>query len=75
MTLKSISSENLEVGEKEIIIGDNVWIGCRCLLLKGCSIPSGSIVAAGSKITKKFEQNNSLLCDNKIIRNNVSWEE
>lgn len=72
---KYSGSENLEVGEKEIIIGDNVWIGCRCLLLKGCSIPSGSIVAAGSKITKKFEQNNSLLCDNKIIRNNVSWEE
>ena len=71
---KYLGNGNLEVGKKEIIIGNNVWLGCRCLLLKGCTVPPGSIVAAGSKVTKKFDQNNSLICDNKIIKNNVSWE-
>lgn len=35
-----------------ILIEDNVWIGSNCTILKGITIGTGSIVAAGSVITK-----------------------
>lgn len=37
---------------KPIIIADDVWIGARVLILKGVHIGRGSIVAAGSVVTK-----------------------
>lgn len=33
-------------------IGNRVWIGCRCIILKGVSIGDGAVVAAGSVVTK-----------------------
>ena len=38
----------------EVIFGDNVWLGCRCVVLKGANIPNGSIIAANSTVTKKL---------------------
>ena len=35
-----------------IEIGDNVWIGARAIILKGVTIGAGSVVAAGSVVTK-----------------------
>lgn len=37
-----------------IIIGDDVFIGADCIILKGCNIGARSIVAAGSVVTKSF---------------------
>ena len=37
---------------KPIIIGDNVWLGGRTTVLKGVTIGDGSVVAAGSIVTK-----------------------
>ena len=36
----------------DITIGSDVWIGVNCVILKGVSIGSGAIVAAGSVVTK-----------------------
>lgn len=35
-----------------IVIGDNVWIASRAIILKGVTIGEGSVVAAGSVVTK-----------------------
>ena len=35
-----------------IVIGNDVWIGSRSLIMKGIHIGSGAIVAAGSVVTK-----------------------
>lgn len=35
-----------------IVVGDNVWLGAGCIILKNCSIGSGSIVGAGAVVTK-----------------------
>jgi serine acetyltransferase len=35
-----------------ILIGDNVWVGCRCLILKKSVIPVNSVIAAGSTVNK-----------------------
>jgi acetyltransferase-like isoleucine patch superfamily enzyme len=42
---------------KPIIIGDDVWIGMNSIILRGVSIGSGSIVAAGSVVTKDVPSN------------------
>jgi maltose O-acetyltransferase len=38
----------------EIIIEDNVWLGARVTVLKGVTIGEGSIIAAGSVVTKSI---------------------
>ena len=35
-----------------VIIEDNVWIGYRCIVLKGVTIGHGAVVGAGSVVTK-----------------------
>jgi len=38
-----------------IIVEDDVWIGMNCLILSGVTIGKGSVVAAGSVVTKNVE--------------------
>jgi acetyltransferase-like isoleucine patch superfamily enzyme len=37
---------------KPVVIGNNVWIGCRAVLLKGVHIGDGAIIGAGAIVTK-----------------------
>ena len=37
-----------------VSIGDRVWIGARVTILKGVTIGSDSMIAAGSIVTKSF---------------------
>lgn len=42
-------------GEEEmrlIVIGDDVWIGARALILRGVTVGDGAIVGAGAVVTK-----------------------
>lgn len=41
--------------EKPIIIEDDVWIGTRVIIMPGVKIKKGSIIAAGSVVTKDVE--------------------
>lgn len=61
---------------KEITIGNHVWIGCKCLLLKGAKIPDGSIIAANSFINKPLEINNSIYIGNlvKPVKSDIIWK-
>jgi acetyltransferase-like isoleucine patch superfamily enzyme len=38
-----------------IIIEDDVWVGANVIILKGVTIGTGSIIAAGSIVTKSYE--------------------
>ena len=40
-----------------IIIEDNVWIGTSCIILKGVTIGSGSIIGAGSLVNRNIPPN------------------
>ena len=40
---------------RKVTIGDDVWIGARAIILPGVTIGQGSIVAAGSVVTKDVE--------------------
>jgi len=37
---------------KNIIVEDDVWIAARCTILAGITIGKGSVIAAGSVVTK-----------------------
>ena len=42
---------------KEIIIENDVWIGLNCVILKGVTIKSGSIIGPGSVVINNVESN------------------
>ena len=60
---------------KSIRIGNKVWVGERCILLKGSEVDDGSIIGAGSVLSKKIPKN-CVAAGNpvKIIRTNVIWD-
>lgn len=60
---------------EDIIIGDNVWIGARVMILKGSIIPKGSVVGAMAMVNKKFEDENILIAGvpAKVVRKNIEW--
>lgn len=41
---------------KEIVIGDDVWIGTGCIILKGVTVGKGSIIGAGSLVNKPIPE-------------------
>jgi acetyltransferase-like isoleucine patch superfamily enzyme len=43
--------------EKAVFIEDDVWIGCRAIILKGVRIGRGAVIAAGSVVTKDVPPN------------------
>lgn len=59
---------------KPINIQDNVWIGCRAMILKGVTIGEGAVVAANAVVTKDVPPH-TLVAGNpaKVIRENVYW--
>lgn len=72
--LKQVRGEDFpfsSVGKSKIKIGDNVWIGWNCTILKGVEIGDNCIVAAGSVVLAGSYPAGSLLAGNpaKIIKN------
>lgn len=61
---------------KDVVIGNNVWIGARNMILKGSYIADGSIIGAQSVVNKKFKTPNVIIAGNpaKIVRENISWD-
>lgn len=67
--------KQLNANEK-IIVGNNVWIGCRNLILKGTIIGDNSVIGANSKVCSKFNMDNVLIVGDpaNIIKHDISWE-
>lgn len=55
-------------------IGNQVWIGCKTIILKGVNIGDGAIVAAGSVVTKDVPPC-TIVAGNPavVIKSNISW--
>ena len=47
--------------EKDIILGNDVWIGGNSIVTAGVTLADGIIVAAGSTVTKSFDEKNIII--------------
>ena len=61
--------------EKDIIIGNNVWIGCNSTILKGVEISHDIVIGANSVVAKKIEASYVVLAGNpvEIKKKNTTW--
>lgn len=61
---------------ENIKIGDRVWICEDVRLMKGSVIPSETVVGAASLVTKKFEEQFTVIAGvpAKVVRRNVKWD-
>ena len=61
---------------KDILIENKVWIGARAVILKGCRIGAGSIVALGAIVTGDVPRQ-AVMAGNpaRVVRTGVTWRE
>lgn len=57
-----------------VTIGDHVWIGAHCEVLKGVSIGDGSIVGIGSIVTRSVPGNTIAVgIPARVTKRNITW--
>lgn len=64
--------------DKEIVIGNKVWIGCRSILLKGTTIGNNVVIAANTLLNGRNQFNNIenvIIGGNpaKILKEGITW--
>jgi len=47
-----VNKQGMEVGAPPIVIGSDVWIGEKAIILKSVNIGNGAVVGAGAVVTK-----------------------
>jgi len=62
--------------DKPIVVGNHVWIGCKCVLLKGANVPDNTVLAAGTLLKSSFVGENQIIGGNPptILKGDVRWE-
>lgn len=55
---------------KDVLIGENCWIGMNSVILPGVELGNGTIIGAGSIVTKSFTEGNCVVVGNpaKVIK-------
>ena len=60
---------------QNVTVGNHVWIGATCVVMKGVEIGKGSIIGINSMVTKSIPENVVAVgspC--RVIKSNVYWE-
>jgi len=70
------SEGQLTNSPRSIVIGNHVWFGCRCLILKGVNVADNCVIAAGSVLNGNYEISHALIAGSpaKAVKNNISWQ-
>lgn len=74
--IKDLKTKKIINYAKDIIIDDHVWLGTKCILLKGVQIEHDCVIAAGSLLTEGKYTENAVWGGNpaKMIKENITWE-
>jgi acetyltransferase-like isoleucine patch superfamily enzyme len=58
-----------------IRLGNHVWIACRCIVLKGATLPDDTVVAAGSTVAGGLQECGQIIGGSpaRVLRTNVRW--
>lgn len=61
--------------DKEIFLGQRVWVGCRSTILKGVRLANNTIVAAGTVVHKSNEIPNQVIGGGMVrsLKKDVTW--
>lgn len=69
-----LDADGIQVNaDRDISIGNHVWVGCRSTILKGTTLLNGSVVAAGSITRSKIMKENVVIDSSGIKRDNIRW--
>lgn len=60
---------------EQIIIGNNVWIGLNCIILKGTIIGDNSIISAGSVVKGIFPENSIISGNPALLVDKIIFED
>ena len=71
-----INTKELLNDNKDIIIGNHVWVSNRCTILKGAKVGNNCVVGNSSLVNKKIEKNNCIIAGipAKVVKENISWD-
>ncbi|MBO6162243.1 MAG: CatB-related O-acetyltransferase [Eubacterium sp.] len=50
-----LCSKDVQIPHKEVVIGNDVWIGCGTIIMPGVKIGNGAVIGAGSVVTHDVE--------------------
>lgn len=58
-----------------IFVGNHAWIGEGVFIAKAVTIPAESIVGARSVVTKRFDEENTVIAGNpaRVVKRGVQW--
>lgn len=57
-----------------VVIGDHVWAGLRCMIMKGARIGDGGVIAAGAIVSGQTPPNAIVAgVPGRVVRENIAW--
>ena len=73
--IQSLKTKKVINENKDVTIGNHVWVACRATILKGSVIPDNSIVGACSLVNKEFHEQNVILAGvpADIKKRDIQW--
>lgn len=74
---KILNKENVQINNpKPIILGNDIWVGCRSTILKGVIIADNNVIAAGSVISKSITDSGNVMGGNPtvVIKRDIRWQ-
>jgi hypothetical protein len=69
-------SNHITNAPQPIVIGNNVWIGCRSVILKGSVIPNSCVIGASSFVNRVLDTENAVYggYPARVLKDGITWE-
>lgn len=60
-----------------VLLGDHIWIGCSCTILKGVTLADNTVLAAGTLLSKSAVSPDCIIgggAGQKILKKDILWQ-